>query len=266
MLRNLLILTLGLLILFISDPALAKKKNPKHLKDLKCAVNEIARFNGIKWKCSLDEDTGDTLGDLSCDTSQIAEYDGNEWVCADKGDSGVPAGPKFILKDNDSPPKQMGEIVTIQLFSGAFSAGAFSGRQVLTRIPFQDSNGNQRFIGLVVESKEIIYQELVPGVGLWFETSDCTLQGYIEYSPGRQFPTAFQAFSVVGELNQPDVRVLYIAISEVIQEITAVSLLGPNSNGCFTPTIPDQKQVIPVELIDSDLHTTFPPPFTLEFQ
>jgi len=93
MLRNLLILTLGLLIVFVSDPALAKKKkNAEHLKDLSCAVNEIAKFNGIKWKCSLDEDTGDTLGDLSCDTSQIAEYDepNNQWVCANKGGSGIP--------------------------------------------------------------------------------------------------------------------------------------------------------------------------------
>lgn len=86
MLRYLFILTLGLLIVFISDPTLAKDKTPKHLNDLSCAVNEIAKFNGIKWKCSLDEDTGDTLGDLSCDPSQIAEYDGSQWFCTDKGD------------------------------------------------------------------------------------------------------------------------------------------------------------------------------------
>jgi hypothetical protein len=99
MLRNLLVLTLGIMIVFVSNPALAQDKAAQHFKDLSCAVNEIAKFNGIKWKCSLDEDTGDTLGDLSCDTSQIAEYDGSQWVCSDKGDSGPPAGPPISKAD-----------------------------------------------------------------------------------------------------------------------------------------------------------------------
>jgi hypothetical protein len=101
MFRNLLVLTLGLLIVFTSDPALAVK-NAKHLNDLSCAVNEIARFNGIEWKCSLDEDT-DTLGDLSCNTNQIAKYDGNEWVCSDNVLAGqsCPAGEAVIGFDAD---------------------------------------------------------------------------------------------------------------------------------------------------------------------
>lgn len=98
MFKNLFVLMLGLLIVFISDPALADKKNEKakHLKDLSCAVNEIARFNGIEWQCSLDENS-DTLGSLSCNTNQIAEFNGSQWICADKagGSTSSLNGGKF---------------------------------------------------------------------------------------------------------------------------------------------------------------------------
>jgi len=124
-----------------------KKKNPKHLKDLKCAVNEIAKFNGIKWKCELDEDTGDTLGDLSCDPSQIAEYDGIEWFCSDKEDSGSPVAPVFILKDNNG--QQVGQVFEVQ---------AVVPRQIGTLLSFDEPNG-EIFIDLIVTSLEIPFRE-----------------------------------------------------------------------------------------------------------
>ena len=100
MFRNLLVLTIGFMIVFISDPAIAHKKEKiaKHLKDLSCAVNEIARFNGIEWQCSFDENS-DALGSLSCNTNQIAEYNGSQWVCADKGDGSPPSsnGAQFVF-------------------------------------------------------------------------------------------------------------------------------------------------------------------------
>jgi hypothetical protein len=127
MLRNLLVLTLGLLFVFISDPALAKDKTAKHLKDLSCAVNEIARFNGIEWQCSLDENS-DTLGSLSCNTNKIAEYNGSQWVCSDKPDSGLqgPKGADGLLVGPDPHGSSLADptIYTIEVTAQSETAGA----------------------------------------------------------------------------------------------------------------------------------------------
>jgi hypothetical protein len=264
MFRNLLVLTIGLLIVFISDPALADKKDkkPKHLKDLKCAVNEIAKFNGIKWKCSLDEDTGDTLRDLSCDTSQIAEYDGTEWVCADKGDSDSPAGPKLEIFDSDDPPKPVG---TALQFLGATN-------DMLTVVPFEDSQQKKRNIIMFITPNEI-----PPNGSVFFSEPDCSdnsvvigipinsIQNFFisEIGPGRDIGVITRGDNI-NDPNWFNKRRVYTTSSNVFQNVPTQSSQSGSVCGNISP--PENRDIFPVELLDPDLHNTFPPTYNLEIQ
>ncbi len=260
MFKNLLVLTLGLLIVFISDPALALKK-AKHLKDLSCAVNEIARFNGIQWQCSLEEDTGDTLGDLSCDTSQIAEYDGNQWVCSDKGDSGSPAGLPFILKDANG--QQVGTITTIQKGVTDFF-GTPTGIIASTRVTISTPNGEKGVLFKVTPN------QILGNGHIFFSDPDCEGNAFvIIFNSGNSpksifevFPPAFNNKYVIATLG--DERPLYFLTNATPVQTPFESQINPPDDDCFTAF--GSALVVPVVEGDPDLHTTFPPPFTLEAQ
>jgi len=258
-----LFISLGLLITFLEGSALAKKKkNPKHLKDLKCAVNEIAKFNGIKWKCSLDEDTGDTLGDLSCDTSQIAEYDGNEWVCADKGDSGSPAGLPFILKDANG--QQVGTITTSQRGVIPGTLPAVNSIIASTRVTISTPNGEKSILLRVTQN-----QILGPG-RIFFSDPDCQGNAFIQLVNNSNetilevFPPAFNNRYVIAKLG--DERLLYFTTDETPVQTPFQSQAAKDdaNNDCFTAGGSDP--LVPAFEGDPDLHTTFPPLFTLEAQ
>jgi hypothetical protein len=48
---------------------------------LDCASGKIAKFDGLKWICTPDNNT-DTLGELNCASGEIAKFDGSKWTCA----------------------------------------------------------------------------------------------------------------------------------------------------------------------------------------
>jgi len=246
MFRKLLVLTLGLVIVFISGPALALN-NAKHLKDLSCAVNEIARFNGIEWQCSLDENT-DTLGDLSCDTSQIAEYDGNEWVCADKGGGGSP----FVLKNG------LGGVVGNFISLGITPVSSLS-----ADMEVNTSLGTRNIVFAVRNDGEIITPR-TNGI-FFFQNETCSDPAYV--AVGNPVPKA-PAFSPA--LLIPDttsgVLALYVAPNNPSPQLLdfirfrGLDPLSPcNPSNANTLVYPFSS----FELIDSDLVTSNPPPYTL---
>ena len=76
--NSILIIFFSLCIAFVTNSALATEKI-KSLTDLYCATNEIAKFDGTTWVCSLDVDTNNNA-ETDCLDNEVLLGDGS---CAD---------------------------------------------------------------------------------------------------------------------------------------------------------------------------------------
>ncbi len=57
------------------------------LSSLLCAAGELASWNGLNWSCATDQDT---LSTLSCETGQVALWNGTAWTCSSTQTSQIP--------------------------------------------------------------------------------------------------------------------------------------------------------------------------------
>lgn len=164
--------------------------------------------------------------------------------------------PVFVLMDCGDlscgqTPKAVGTVVTVDA----------STQFVLTYVPFTDSQGETRNVGLLVARSEILSMGS-GGSEVLFDGFDCSGSAWIILgnSPRSLFP-AFPTARVVNDTDGGDVRALYVATDE--EPILVDSLSTARSTGCFSPN-EDRWLAVPAEKLADDLHATFPPPFTLE--
>ena len=147
-------------------------------------------------------------------------------------------------------------------------------QNVLSPVTFLDAQGEEQSIVLIFEPHQIPFQAQEGSLdggfrtGVWFATDDCretnaSEPGYIKAGVSFPFSETFKHFTILGEISQPNIRELWIATSNVVQEIVLDSFLQGEEHDCLQEG-PVSLFVTPVELIDPDLHETFPPRYTLE--
>lgn len=200
-----------------------------------------------------------TLADLNCLNGQIPEYDAinDVWVCGEGKQ-----GSNLVLMDSDEPPKQVGMALS-QRDNPNF---------VVTILKVFDSQGRERNILLGIQSDQIRTSQ-----SILFEERDCSHSGsiWVRTNAGLQpFLSIFkpgidQTFITKGfdinDDNWGNQRRLYIITSDVAQNVVIQSKSG-NIPPCVNTSQPENHEAFPVELLDEDLHTTFPPPDTFELK
>jgi hypothetical protein len=198
---------------------------------------------------ALGQDHGARLGQLSCAAGEIAKFDGSRWICAPDN---AGSDQSLVLRDN------AGQVFGIVV--------DFAGGAVTVIEEFIDpSSGN-----LVSVSLQVFPDGVVASGELFFPNDDCSGVGWIRAtSPSNGFPNIFQTSTVVGDGfgTGGDVRRLYAAPDNTIRQIVTGSVIF-GLNACFDLSGSDERllDVREAELIDADLHTLFPPPYTLNFE
>lgn len=167
------------------------------------------------------------------------------------------AVPTFMLRDCgdlacDRDPSSVGTVISV------FSSAEF----VLTRVPFTDSQGEVRNVGLLVRQDGIAFL----GGAVLFDDLGCTGPAWIDLRSlaSRQFAPAFSTTRIVNDTFSPEIRALYVATEEIPVVVTKLSFA--QSNGCQSPGTTEDVMALPAENLADDLHEIFPPPFTLEVE
>ncbi len=157
-------------------------------------------------------------------------------------------------------PQQVGAVVGLAGLDGVL---------VLLTIP--DSLGQPRNIVLSVSRAKIFNA----GSGVWFDDVDCSesANAWIQVNPGdvgsafgssgRFFPPAIEDYSIVSDTADDTVRSLWVVTDDTIFD--GISVSKAESQGCTSPEA-QAFSGVPAEKIANDLHTDFPPPYTLEIQ
>jgi hypothetical protein len=156
-------------------------------------------------------------------------------------------------------PQQVGTVVGLTGLSGVL---------VLLIIP--DSLGQPRNIVLQVTRAKIQNA----GSGVWFDDVDCSelANAWIRLEPGdvgsangssgRFFPPAIEDYSIVSDTADDTVRSLWVVTDDTIFD--GISVSKAEGEGC-NPGV-QAFSGVPAEKIANDLHSDFPPPYTLEIQ
>lgn len=166
----------------------------------------------------------------------------------DEDDDDRSASQTFVLLDSDPlGPKEIGTVYGIEF-----------GFNVNTRLTVYDSFRVERSVSLTVS--RFGGESIFSSVGaVYFLRPDCGGPPYLLEGTG--FPPAFDAAAVVvGSLDQP--RPLYVAISEIPQSLRPLSVLS--GGACGNSSFGQPLDLVPGELVDPDLLSTFPPPYRLE--
>lgn len=192
----------------------------------------------------------DTLESLECSDGQIAKFDGDTdaWECA-ADETGAGGGPRFVLKDANGNP--FGTVIDAYYESATIE------------IQFQD-----------VQSETItILTSVSPVQGFLnqgqFYHADANCNDPPMVFPRGLFRVAHAPFIIRG---LGDVRSLYVA-SDGIPVSTLILASSSITDFGSGPVISCQsfgsgftRDLVPPEELDSDLNTSFPPPYTLELQ
>lgn len=142
----------------------------------------------------------------------------------------------------------------------------------LTLVTITNSQGIDKEIAIAIAPSRIPYQigNINDNGGVFFKSTDCDISnpnepGYIQRA-GPPFFGGFLTIAVVGVINNSNIRFLWVATGEPEQVIVANSVRVPNEKGCQQLPEPVNVNSHPAELVDSDLHETYKPPFTLELK
>ena len=195
---------------------------------------------------ALAQNSTDTLVRLSCVAGQVPQFNGTEWVCANLGGGG---GFSFVLKDMNDVT--IGPVVSLSRDEGELKAA--------TLLEFDTASGTKK---VVLRAQNGFTQRAITTVasfrqnGVSFSDINCMGQAYVFALHG--FPNAIWAAATV--IGTDTLRKLYIATSQVTEEPTLNSELFNGSCGNFSFT----DIMVPAELVNGDLDTTIPPPFSLE--
>jgi len=197
--------------------------------------------------------------------------DGQDGIDGERGPAGPPGAPQFILKD--STGAQVGTVVTVNDDWESFivrppDAGVLvkTNRSVLTAIDIQKANTTTATVAISVDRLNIHFQHraLFKDFGCTVPVGESPLTK--EFIVDVDFPPAFTMPAVVvGVPGQPDVRKLYVQTEGESSEIREHFSLLIGSDCIDRPV--DDPVIVPsisMELIDDDLHQTFPGPYTLE--
>lgn len=125
-------LTVGVIVsvIFLTTPVLAAKKPPPvTLGSLECTQDEIAKFDGANWVCSIDE--------------------------------GIGSG--WVLMDSDVPPKPVGEVVSVLGINDALVALQVADRETLIEATTDVYNTIKGFPTFYYESTDCSGQAYVGG-------------------------------------------------------------------------------------------------------
>ena len=119
---------------------------------------------------------------------------------------------------------------------------------------------HRRNIGPEVRPDGVRFQHTV-----LFDGVDCNGNAWLEalHVLSEVFSPAFDAAAVVPDLQNENAPMLYTNSDDLPQDIFIVSGLSDSGCGDAANRV---ISVVPAELLDADLHTTFPPPYTLEIQ
>jgi len=95
---------------------------------------------------------------------------------------------------------------------------------------------------------------------VYFDDVDCNGQAWIEEKSvvGTSFFDEFRSASIVSSINIGDERRLYVPTGVVSPSTTVNSFMDDNCGNN-----PSTRNLVPATLLDSDLHFTYPKPFTL---
>jgi len=184
------------------------------------------------------------------------------------------AGVNYVLMDSDSPPKNVGFVSSVSMPENDPSVSSGSQpvmdvrRHVLTLLPVPKTGGNEFWkVGLRVDPAEIPFTK----TNVYFEGNICNgqaliLEALVELEFGRTFdPHAVLPNHPIPGTADLNTRVLYVADrSQPASVKVARSIL--TDEGCSIFPSSFIREFRPAVLIDSDLHTTYPPPYDLLFE
>ena len=149
-----------------------------------------------------------------------------------------------------APPKRVGTVVGIPALG-----------LVVVQAQFEDLLGEIRNVGLCVTELQI--QDCGGGDPVWFSELNCGGQAWTRIASERFFAPTFEPATVVSDTADPNVRALYVPSDDTVVNDTSVS--RADTQGCRSP-LAQAFSGVAAEKIVSDLHTDFPPPYTLENQ
>ena len=184
---------------------------------------------------------GITLNDLSCASGDIPKFNGTTWEC---GEDHVGGGNAWVLMDSDSPPKPVGEILSVgnRVVEVALPIG-----NTVVAISVSVSGAGTRIDG---------------NVDIFFEDEFCTGTPYVR--PSEIDVPGFFGFVPVSRSMpaEPEARVPLEVIGGERDIQSQRKLLG---GICFPAT--GQFPAVPVAPSgEQDLTISYPPPYTLELQ
>jgi hypothetical protein len=208
--------------------------------------------------------------------------------------STVSALPTFQFFVEDSTPKSVGFVISVStefdVSSLVFPEFPDVPRHVLAMVPIAKVPAPVT-VDDYWKSAVRIHPDEIPYAGaLFFTSGDCSGTAWIgQFQIHGEFDSAFDPHVVIGDNIDPDVRTLYGADSAApisvamdfnswirgnngcnpnIRNMQVSVAMDFNSwirgnNGC-NPNIRNM-QAKPAILLDADLHTTYPPPYKLQF-
>jgi len=162
--------------------------------------------------------------------------------------------PNLVLVDSDPlGPNDIGPVINLELNSV---------RVILETL---DSQGETILIAPLVPSSGFNFGP--SSAGPFFLTSECSEQAYFVFrgEGSTQAATIFPPFLRALIAPTPGGAIsLYVATSEN-EELIEAPNFRHTPTGCELWGNP-QLTVLPAELVYPDFHTTFPPPYTIEFR
>jgi len=179
---------------------------------------------------------------------------------------------KFFVEDSTQPsPKRVGFVISVSTEIDPFSLFEPNlldlPRHVLTLVPKPKVEQPQIVladwwkIGLRINPDEIPYF-----AALHFTSTDCTGTAWIaDFIINAEFVFAFDPHAVIGDSVDPNVRTLYAADPDAPFSATMdFNSILRRDFGCGP--IARTVQAKPAILLFNDLHQTFPPPYSLNFE
>ena len=180
-----------------------------------------------------------TIGELTCTTDQIAKFDGTDWNCA-PDETGSGGGSSSLLMDSDLPSNEVGKVVTVLGHNTVLAQVSIGGQEALL---------NVSTLGFLPNPQTLVYL-----------ADNCAGPAYLD--AGATNPDSFILDPVWVDFDTLDNPVAYGIASPVPtlgMDILSVLIEG----SCFPFPFSNPNDVFPVETLDSDLHFTFPPPYTV---
>jgi len=184
---------------------------------------------------------------------------------------------EFFVEDSSQPtPKKVGFVITISTEADPRSLafpqgiGSFTGspRHILSLLPIPKAPepvSKEDFwkLGLLIQPDEIPYAG-----SIFFTSFDCSGTPWIgEFQINAEFDPTFDPHVVIRDSIDPNIRKLYVpdptAPLSQMMNFNSVLQKFNSSGGC--DSVVRNMRAKPAILLDADLHTTYPPPYKLQF-